>query len=51
MRRARGLLLTAGVCGFFAVAQLLFRFAHDRGRLIRIDLTVAVLLLTFAGVT
>lgn len=41
---------TCGACGFFAVAHLLFRFAHDRARLVRIDLTLAVLLLTVARV-
>jgi len=41
---------TGGVCGFFAVANLLFRFAHDRRRLIRIDLAIAVLLRTVARV-
>ncbi len=44
-------LCTGGVYGFFAVTNLLFRVAHHRRCLIGIDLTFAVLLRTFAGVT
>lgn len=42
---------TGVVCDFFAVTNLLFRFAHHCRCLIGIDLTFAVLLRTFARVT
>ena len=43
--------LTCGVGGSFAVANLLFRFAHNGSCLVRIHLTVAVLFRTVARVT
>lgn len=42
---------TGAVYGFLRVTNLLFRLAHCRARLVRVQLAIAVLLLTFAGVT